>query len=108
MVNSDASNRALATRAPLGPNSFIFMRFSEKMLLNNRLVHPLRSWRPIPGKFWIRHWLTFCKMTEMLLFLLISQYHSQRISVKFANASTVYLLINTDVQIHHKLPLCLN
>ena len=33
---------------------------------------PLRSWRPLPGKFWIRHWITFCKATEMLC-LLISQ-----------------------------------
>ena len=36
-------------RSPLGPNSFIFMQFSAKILQNNRLAHPIWSWCPLLG-----------------------------------------------------------
>ena len=47
---------AQGMRAPFsGPNSFIFMQFSEKNL-QNRLAHPLWELAPPPsGKSWIRH-----------------------------------------------------
>ena len=50
---------APGTRPP-GPNSFIFMQFSEKIWPNNRL----EVGDPPSGKSGIRHWKENCKTLE--------------------------------------------
>ena len=46
---------------PLGPNSFIFMQFSENILSNTFLPQIQGGWRPPPrcGKYWIRHCILY-------------------------------------------------
>ena len=44
---------APGTRAPPGPNSFIFMQFSAKIW---KVIAILRVGAPPWGKSWIRHW----------------------------------------------------
>ena len=45
------SGGARDVHPPLSPIYFIFMQFSGKIWLSNRLVHPLGAWRPMgnPG-----------------------------------------------------------
>ena len=48
---------------PGGPNSFIFMQFSAKII--NKHTH-FGSWRPPWGKSWIRHWISYSSLFQTM------------------------------------------